>query len=215
MDLADVFTCHYLFLFSFSFLFFSGEGPRSRRYGRTAAMRLIVQPYDGRWWLFFVLFLVMEHRWNEIDRGKPKNSGKKPVPVPFCPRQIPHGLTPGSNPGLRGGRPAANRLSHGTAWDCLELVDGASKLIRNVGYCLLNCMTSYLWTLESWTTGLFPFDKDYLLFVAHILLSVLYEISGGCMWTQCPSVHPSVRQWPSIGAQAVTCRPTNLLKFNI
>jgi hypothetical protein len=28
------------------FFFFSGEGPRSRRYGRTAAMRLIVQPYD-------------------------------------------------------------------------------------------------------------------------------------------------------------------------
>jgi hypothetical protein len=26
--------------------FFSGEGPRSRRYGRTAAVRLIVQPYD-------------------------------------------------------------------------------------------------------------------------------------------------------------------------
>jgi hypothetical protein len=24
----------------------SAEGPRSRRYGRTAAMRLIVQPYD-------------------------------------------------------------------------------------------------------------------------------------------------------------------------
>jgi hypothetical protein len=26
--------------------FYSGEGPRSRSYGRTAAMRLIVQPYD-------------------------------------------------------------------------------------------------------------------------------------------------------------------------
>jgi hypothetical protein len=24
----------------------------------------------------FVLFLVMKHRWNEIDRGKPKYSGK-------------------------------------------------------------------------------------------------------------------------------------------
>jgi hypothetical protein len=24
----------------------TGEGPRSRRYGRTAALRLIVQPYD-------------------------------------------------------------------------------------------------------------------------------------------------------------------------
>jgi hypothetical protein len=29
-----------------SYFFFSGEGPRSRRYGRTAAMRLIVQPYN-------------------------------------------------------------------------------------------------------------------------------------------------------------------------
>jgi hypothetical protein len=26
--------------------------------------------------IIFVLFLVMEHRWNEIDRRKPKNSGK-------------------------------------------------------------------------------------------------------------------------------------------
>jgi hypothetical protein len=37
-------------------------------------MRLIVQPYDKD--EDDVLFLVMEHRWNEIDRGKPKNSGK-------------------------------------------------------------------------------------------------------------------------------------------
>jgi hypothetical protein len=29
-----------------SFFFLSGEGPRSRRYGRTAALRFIVQPYD-------------------------------------------------------------------------------------------------------------------------------------------------------------------------
>jgi hypothetical protein len=27
-------------------MFFSGEGPRSRGYGRTAAMRLTVQPHD-------------------------------------------------------------------------------------------------------------------------------------------------------------------------
>jgi hypothetical protein len=52
-------------------LFFSGEGPRSRRYGRTAAIRLIVKPYDEDDYYFFVLFLVVEHRWNEIDRGKP------------------------------------------------------------------------------------------------------------------------------------------------
>jgi hypothetical protein len=41
-------------------------------------MRLIVQPCDEDEDAdyFFVLFLAMEHRWNEIDRGKPKNSEK-------------------------------------------------------------------------------------------------------------------------------------------
>jgi hypothetical protein len=41
--------------------FFSGEGPRSRRYGRTAALRLLVQPCDedDDDDYFFVLFLVM------------------------------------------------------------------------------------------------------------------------------------------------------------
>jgi hypothetical protein len=40
-------------------------------------MRLIVQPYDEDDDDYFnVLFIVMERRWNEIDRGKPKNSGK-------------------------------------------------------------------------------------------------------------------------------------------
>jgi hypothetical protein len=33
--------CTFIALF-----FLGGEGPRSRRYGRTAAMRLIVQPND-------------------------------------------------------------------------------------------------------------------------------------------------------------------------
>jgi hypothetical protein len=44
-------------------------------------------------WLVFSFFRVMEHMWNETDRGKPKYSGQKPVPVPLCPPQIPHGLT--------------------------------------------------------------------------------------------------------------------------
>jgi hypothetical protein len=47
--------------------------------------------------------------------GKTEVLGEKPVPVTLCPPQIPYGLTPASKPGLRGGRPAANRLSHGTA----------------------------------------------------------------------------------------------------
>jgi hypothetical protein len=72
--------------------FFSGEGPCSRCYGRTAALRLLVQPCDedGDYYYYYyyyycVLFLVMEHRWNETDRGKRKYSGEKPVPLPLCP----------------------------------------------------------------------------------------------------------------------------------
>ena len=55
------------------------EGPRSRCYGRTAALRLIVQPCDEdeeKDDQFFSFFQVMEHRWNEIDRRKPKYSVK-------------------------------------------------------------------------------------------------------------------------------------------
>jgi hypothetical protein len=48
--------------------------------------------------------------------GENRQLGEKPVPVPLCPPQISHGLTPRSNPGLRGERPATNRLSHGTAY---------------------------------------------------------------------------------------------------
>jgi hypothetical protein len=68
--------------------FFFCERPRSRSYGRTAALRLLVQPCDEdeRWSVFFLFLQVMEHRWNEIDRVKP-------VPVPLCLPQIPHGLT--------------------------------------------------------------------------------------------------------------------------
>jgi hypothetical protein len=47
--------------------------------------------------------------------GENRQLGEKPVPMPLCPPQISHGLDLGSNPGLRGERPATNRLSHGTA----------------------------------------------------------------------------------------------------
>jgi hypothetical protein len=47
--------------------------------------------------------------------GENRQLGEKPVPVPICPPQISHGLDLRSKPGLRGERPATNRLSHGTA----------------------------------------------------------------------------------------------------
>jgi hypothetical protein len=61
------------------YFFFGGEGPRSRCYGRTAALRLIVQPCDEdeeKDDQFLSFFQVMGQMWNEIDREKSKYSGK-------------------------------------------------------------------------------------------------------------------------------------------
>jgi hypothetical protein len=68
------------------------------------------------WWrLVFPVFLVMEHRWNEIDRGKPKYSEKKTCLSATLSTTNTTWTDPGSKPGLCGERPATNRLSHGTA----------------------------------------------------------------------------------------------------
>jgi hypothetical protein len=69
---------------------------------------------------FFSFFRVMEHRWNETDRGKPKYSGGKPCPNATLYTTNPTRTDPGSNPSLRGERPATNRLSHGTALDSVR-----------------------------------------------------------------------------------------------
>jgi hypothetical protein len=48
-----------------------------------------------------------------IGRGN-RSSRRKPAPVPLCPPQNPHAC-PDANAGRRGGKPATNRLSYGTA----------------------------------------------------------------------------------------------------
>jgi hypothetical protein len=53
----------------------------------------------------------MEQIWNHTVRRKPKDTQKKPVPVPLYPPQTPQG----ANPGLRGKIPATNSLTYDTA----------------------------------------------------------------------------------------------------
>jgi hypothetical protein len=49
-----------------------------------------------------------------FGRGN-RSTRRKPVPMPLCPPQTPHAY-PEANPGRRGGKPATNRLSYGTAF---------------------------------------------------------------------------------------------------
>jgi hypothetical protein len=62
--ITSLLDCIYLFI----------EGPRSRCYGRTAALKAYCATLWWRWSFFFCFSILMEHRWNEIDRGKPKYS---------------------------------------------------------------------------------------------------------------------------------------------
>ena len=55
---------------------------------------------------------VMEHRWNEIDKGKLKYSGGKTCPSATLSTTNPTRTDPRSRPGLRGESPATNRLSN-------------------------------------------------------------------------------------------------------
>jgi hypothetical protein len=81
--------------------FLHGEGPRSRCYGRTTALRLFVQTMWWRWAIFFYQVLqLMERQWKEIDRGKSTNR-RKTCPSATLSTTNPTWTDPGSNPGLR------------------------------------------------------------------------------------------------------------------
>jgi hypothetical protein len=82
-------------------------------------------------WLVFSFFLVMEHRWNEIDREEPKYSGKN---LPLCQPQIPHGLTRDR------ARASAVRGRRLTAWAM------ARPLLR---YCIRADPANVSWVLGS------------------------------------------------------------------
>jgi hypothetical protein len=68
-----------------------------------------------RWLVFFSFFHVMEHRLGWNLTGENRSTRGKPCPSATLFTINPIWTDPGSNLGLRGGRPATNRLSRGTA----------------------------------------------------------------------------------------------------
>jgi hypothetical protein len=105
----------------------------------------------------YVCILRSTAKWYWL--GKTEELVDKPVSVPQCPPQISHGLTRTSTVK---GRPATNRLSHGTAFECYSTVPPflsatLSFLFRKIP---LLSYTSwfYKWTLfKSFTRQMFVF----------------------------------------------------------
>jgi hypothetical protein len=89
---------------------------------------------------FWPVLQVMEHQWNEIDRGKP-TTRRKTCPSATLSTTNPTWTDPGSNTGLRSGRPATNRLSHGTVLPCSYLIHTGfiSNYCTKLSVCAPTC----------------------------------------------------------------------------
>jgi hypothetical protein len=93
-----------IYLNIISFNWYSGGGIQLGSLGTAATSRSIVSApgdYDDG------------EIGGMIDRGN-RSTRRKPAPVLLCPSQTPT-CCPEANPGRRGGKPATNRLSYGTA----------------------------------------------------------------------------------------------------
>jgi hypothetical protein len=117
----------------------SWGGVRLSPFGTSATNWPTVPAPDDRWWWMW------SSRWNDNWQGKPKYSEKT---CPSATLSTTNLARPdlGSNPGSRGGKPATNRLSYGTAlkpplllyskrfwWWCMTLeVTGFLDFVRRL-----------------------------------------------------------------------------------
>jgi hypothetical protein len=95
-----------VFFFSFFFFSFSGWGETESTWYVGHCWPIVPAPND-RW--------LWSNWWNEDWQGKPKYSEKTCPSATFSTTTNPTWPDLGSNPGRRGGKPATNRLTYGTA----------------------------------------------------------------------------------------------------
>jgi hypothetical protein len=94
----------------------------------------------------------VEHRWNEIDRGKTCPSATLSTTNPTC-------TDPGSNQVLRGGSPATNRLSHDTVFPSVLCLWRPYYLGRlTVSLCVRSEVWSYSFCMRQiWSVWSYSF----------------------------------------------------------
>jgi hypothetical protein len=130
-----------------AYAYFFGEGPRSRCYGRTAALRLIVQPCDEDKDDQYFHFSKSWSTGGMKLTGENRSTRWKTCPSATLSTTNPTWTDPGSKPGLRGGRQATNRLSHGTALRMLKEVVDSSAFDRNVSNYSLQTTSAFFLNL--------------------------------------------------------------------
>jgi hypothetical protein len=79
-----------------------------------------LRPPTGPIFILQVTYESAEPQWNYTDREKPKNS-KRTCPSVTVSATYTTWSQPGANPGLRGKRPATNRLSHRTVFRNVQI----------------------------------------------------------------------------------------------
>jgi hypothetical protein len=113
-----------VYTWSFIYFFFSfswwGETESTWYVGHCCP--IVPAPDDRGWWLW-------SSWWNEDWQGKPKYS-EKTCPTATLSTTNPTRPDLGSNPGRRGGKPATNRLSYGTALSYTLHVEVAWSEVR-------------------------------------------------------------------------------------
>jgi hypothetical protein len=127
----------------------SNTGCRSFRWGETMSLNFGLQ----RTYLLLIPQMVYEYgdpvEW--YWSGKSKNSQEKPIPVPLCPPQIPHGPTRSRT------QPSVVRGRRLTAWAIGMVITGRKCLL-----CIWDLMQERCWQwsnprglYETWNRRLF------------------------------------------------------------
>jgi hypothetical protein len=134
----------------------SWGGVRLSPLGTSATIWPVVPVPDDRWWW------VWSSRWIDNWQGKPKYSKKA------CSNATLSTINPtwpdlGSNPGRRGGKPATNRLSYGTAFDLCNFTHSVRKY---------DIYHRELWNDSGWS----PLLCYSLFYFLHIASSSLIEV---------------------------------------
>jgi hypothetical protein len=135
------------------------------------------------WWTWFIFsfFRVMEHRWNKIDRGKPKYAGKN---LPQCHfvhhkshRGWPRNRTRSS--AAKGRRLTAWAMARPTLYVCLGNKLADRTMWSNQSFPEFNLLLISS-RIKFWFVRIFPKDLNSATFSKHLLYILCCDCLAFC-----------------------------------